>query len=307
MSRSEYLLSKKYYRKILLSSGFLSGFLLIFVRFFLVPYLSNQPVQDFTSIFNAVIDNLFAALASSLSITLIILWLLPNPRDDSNVIESAELISVLRESLNKTNYFWYSGHTARWTCSQTLPYLAAEARARDITIRVYITIIDPDNNKACQRYADLRNKIGIEKSDPEVLRKKHRLELFSAIISAYSWKSREPRLQLEMSLSDKVSIFRIDLSSKSAIVTTPGARKPALKFDSSSSFYNLFLEEVNSVHSQSRLLPTEKRLSLRNRIPEADTIGNFLESLSLNTSDLTNDDLISIAKMALAGENPYPN
>jgi len=307
MSESEYLFSKKYYRRILFASGLSTAIALIATRFFIIPYFTKQPVQDFTSILSAIIDNLFAALVSSLAITLLILWLLPasSKSTDTNIVEPAELKSVLRESLTQTSYFRYSGHTARWTCAKTLPYIVSEARARDTTIQVYVTILDPDDKRACERYALLRNRIGIEAQEPEYLRKKHRLELFAAIVSAYSWRAEEPRLDLEIGLSDKVSIFRVDLSSKAAVVTTPGVRKPALKFDSDSPFYNLFREDVISLHEQSRILPALrgipfKQLNLSNT-------KKILQDLGVDLSDLVDADINKVADMARTAENPYPN
>jgi hypothetical protein len=306
MSESEKFLSKKYYRRILLASGLSTAIALIAIRFFVIPYFTKQPVQDFTSIINAIIDNLFAALVSSLAVTLLILWLLPtSSKSNVNVVEPYELKSVLQESLVETSYFRYSGHTARWTCAVTLPYIVSEARARDTTIQVHITILDPDDKRACGRYALLRNRIGVEEQEPEYLRKKHRLELFAVIVSAYSWRAEEPRLDLEIGLSDKVSIFRVDLSSKAAIVTTPGVRKPALKFDSGSSFYNLFREDIISLHEQARILPKLpgipfQQLNLNNT-------KKILQGLGLDLSDLIDEDIDNIANMARKAENPYPN
>lgn len=307
MSQSDYLFSNRYYRRILLASGLLALFALLIIRFFLVPYFSGQQIEDSSYIISAVVDNLFIALVSSLLISVLIFWLLPISSEASNaiVVEPASLKSVLKESIADTNYFLYSGHTARWTCAVTLPYLASEAATRDTTIQIHLTILDPEDKQACNRYAILRNRIGVEKKAPAALMQKHRLELLSTIVSVYAWKVQEPRLDLEIGLSNNVSIFRVDLSAQSAVVTTPGIRKPALLFPSESPFYNLFREDVISLHEQSRILPDVDGTALE-QLDVANT-RKLLKELGLEVSSFSDDDMKEIATLAHTANNPYLN
>lgn len=305
MKESGSLLTNKYRRRIFFASGITALVALVSMRFFIIPYFANQPVQDFSSIINAILDNLMVALVSGISVTALILWLTPPDlrKADVEVIESAELKNVLSEALKQTSEFWYAGHTARWTCSVTLRQLKSEAELEGVSKKIHITILDPTDLKACQRYAKLRNRLQIEKEPVSSLEAKHQLELYSTIVSAYVWRTEAPLLDIEIGLSDKVSIFRVDLSSNAAIVTTPGTRKPALKFSSGSTFYKLFREEVILNHLQSRLLPLNV-IGVPFKQLDIDNTRRLLTSLIPNL-DLDDREIEEIIRIAKKAENPY--
>lgn len=307
MPDSTDLLSTKYHRRILFASGIAALLAIGSLRFFIIPYFTKQPIQDLPSIISSILDSLMVALISSMVITALVLWLIPPSRQKAlvKIIQPFELKDTLADALVQTTEFWYKGHTARWFRSITLPQLASDARSENVSKIIYLTILDPSNTRVCEYYAQYRQRLrSASKNDPWTA-KRTRIELLATILSVYVWQSQEPSLNITIALTDKVSHFRVDLTSSMAIITKEDSREPALSCDSGSLFYRSYREDVLMSFQQSRQLPRNvKALSFSDM--NNNNTKDLLNELNLDTSDFTDRDIAEIISLAKRPENPYP-
>jgi hypothetical protein len=306
MENTEQLLRSKYQRRWFYISGVAAFVAVISIRFFILPYFSGEQPQGVLVIVNSILDNLTAALVAGLATTSIILWLTPPQQSRAlvKIVEPVELKKTLKDALTQTNEFWYRGHTARWTRCVTVPQLAAEARAENISKNVYVIIIDPHNITVCDYYSRYRQRLRSATKSEQWTAKKVQLELIGTIVSAYAWQAQEPSLNISMALSDKVSLFRVDLTATSAVITQEDTREPALRCDADSIFYKAFREDVIMTYQQSRILPKAQGVPFNDL-----TISNvraLLNDLGFVGMGLNDDDLMRVIAIARDAVNPYP-
>lgn len=269
---------------------------LICLRYFVLPAIyRGQAGADVSpySAFSSLLDNFIVALISSIVVTSLLLWLSPSVKEMAQltvVQPGRELKSILNEDVKNCSEFWYRGHTAKWTRTVTIPALAKEAREERATKKIYIIILDPDNESSCRLLADLDHRRNPTVTIPDRLKFIKR-ELIMAILSAYLWKEREPLLDIHVSLNNKFSLFRIDLYSKSAIVTRSSPNDSALRYSSDSDFYRAFKEELNISFRQAKQLPDvdAEGVTFDNlTVPAARTL---LTKIGINTAAIPDDEL----------------
>jgi hypothetical protein len=300
------VLASKYQKRLFFGSAFLAFFSLIITRFFIIPYLSGKPIEGISGIINAILDNLLVALVTSISITLLLLWLTPQNAEAAvmEVVDSPRISEILQRGRDRATEYWYKGNTGRYFRSVTLPELAKEARLENATKNVFLIILDPRDNNACEYYALFRQRLRSAKKDKPWSGLRVQLELNSTIVSAYAWKAQEPALNITVALVDVVSLFRIDFSSRLTVITREDERQPALMCEANSLFYLSYREDLFVSLQQAKILPNNV-MGVPLQYLDVTNTRQLVTDLGLdsqNLSDSAIDEIITLSKQA---ENPY--
>ena len=299
-------ISNRYKRRVFFAGAFIACIALIAIRFFIVPYFSGQPPANLETILNSIVDNLLVALVASIAITLLALWLTSPSVEIAvmKVVEPIQIRETLQEALYHTNEWWYRGQTGRHFRSVTLPKLAEGARSEKVSRSVYLIILDPSDPEICRRYADYRNSLITARKDRSWTAQRVQLELNATIVSAYAWQAEQPLLDVTVALLTTVPLFRIDFSSRLALITREDPQEPALRCDEGTFFYKAYREDLRFSLQQSRQLPrTDKGIPIS--MLDANSLELLLVAVGLNSQNLDKADLQRIVSLVKRAENPY--
>jgi hypothetical protein len=304
-------LSNPYRRRQFFALGVATFVALLAVRFFILPWLWGQHLPSAGEIVDKILDGFLVAIATSMITAAVLSWLTPSEEMAEIMIMNPgiELKRLLENDLRGTRSFWYKGHTGKWTRSETLPRLAREARATRSTKDIRIVILNPNNDGACRQLANLDAE-----RDPKVDTSSQvsyiKKQLLATVLAAYVWREKEPLLQIAVALHNEFSLFRIDLTDQSAIVTRSSPRDLAIRYSFQSDFYRSFLEEVRvSFNRSKRLREVDARGIDINRLTEK-TARDLLAMLELDPAEVLGvgeDALADVIKMVREDENRYPD
>lgn len=298
----EKLLKSNYSRKVFyfISTLFLGS--LIIIRFFVFPQFNVE--VGTASIINNILDSLVSTWITTVLIASILFWLTPRVVQESqmDVVEPRQIEELLTLARDSDEY-WYSGNTARYTRTVTLPELARRAEASNFTRRIKIQILDPTNDETLISYVNYRNRVRSGKKDPWTL-DRVRIEILATILYIYLLKKTVPLLEVELGFKNSVSFFRIDLSKKVAVITKEDSREPALKCDSGTFFFNSYLEELRYNLNTSKKLDTTVKGISYDELNNLPVIQDLLNKLGI---DITIDTkmLDGIRESILEAKNPY--
>lgn len=306
MSDKGNLLLSPHTRKWFFVSGITTLLVFVGIRYFVIPHFYPDVKLNFFAITSIIVDNFIVALVSALSISLIILWLNPPAlgRAVVKVVGPFELKNVLNNAFGDIKEFWYVGHTAKWTRSVTLKKLSNYAKNNNVSIDVFIVILDPNSNSSSCYNAEFHKRFVSKYKNIESLIRKNNIELFTTIVSLFSWKQEQPLLNIQLALTDKVSLFRIDLYSKFALITQADPRAPGLKYEMGSLFYNSYREEARIRFHQSRKISDSINGVSFNELNH-DKVKKLLSSLEFNISDISNSEIDEIIDKARNPKSPY--
>jgi len=308
MSGPASLLSSSYRRRQFFVFTALALLALGFARFYLLPTLFGARPVSWIDILGALLDSFIVALAASGATLAFLSWITPPAvrRARLRVVEPGDLKRTLRDALKGTREFWYRGHTARWTRSVTLPFLAAQAREEKSAVEVYLIISDPNDARVCRTYAEFghQRRPGDQEKpwDPRRVQQ----ELYATILSAYVWMAEEPLLTVSVALSSQATLFRVDLSSSAVVITTPYPRDPAMLAVSASSLYKSFREDLRVTFQQCRVLPRDRIAPRRVNLTQP-VVSELLQMLGFDSASLTPEDLGTILKTVQQPASPYPD
>jgi hypothetical protein len=170
-------------------------------------------------------------------------------------------------------------------------------------------ILDPNNDGACQQLANLDAE-----RDPKVntsLRVAYiKKQLLATILVAYAWQEKEPLLRIAVALHNEFSLFRIDLTDQSAVITRSSPRDLALRYSSQSDFYRSFSEEVRVSFDRSKRLPEVAAHSIDLKRLTEKTARELLTKLELDPAKirgLGEGALADVIKMVRENENRFPD
>ncbi|MGM0857678.1 MAG: hypothetical protein ACQEW0_11415 [Pseudomonadota bacterium] len=231
--------------------------LLITANYYLLPkafvYFGGVYEGAVPSFFN----NIIALLGSSLLASGFFWFVTPSGLDSSdvNVIASHDVKSMLNTMLDKTERFYYYGHTARWNRAVAFPKILETANDSRTTKYIEVIILDPDSEDACSFYASFGHANRVKgrkvKSTRDV-----RLELLTTILDCLRL-NKSPFINFELSVTNKVAISRLDISDNALIMTKPYPGDPALHFPKDTFFYASYKEEFNIAKQQCRKINME--------------------------------------------------
>lgn len=300
----EQILLSKYARKIFY---FITGtlfILILLIRLLFIPKVSMYLNEELTTIFNTILDAILSTGISAVIIASLAFWLTPRVviKSQMDIINPKEIKDYLKKA-RETDEYWFEGGTGRFTRSKTIPEMAINARHSNFSKKIVLILINPNNDKVCSSYVDYRNRIksGIKK---EWNHNKLKKEILATIVSAYSWKKEQPLLEVTIGLIDHYSMFRIDLSTKLAVITKEDTSEPALMCEEETFFFKSYLEDLRLSLRQSNILNKDIEGIPFNELNEV-KIRKFINSLEFNTSTLDDDDFYDILNLVKEGENPY--
>jgi hypothetical protein len=276
------------------------------LRFVLLPKLMGPHALSPWETTGKILDAFLTALIASVVITLLREWLTPEYMQSAaiEVIEPFRIAETLRLALEKTDEWWYRGHSGRHFRAVTLPKLAEDARARSITIAIRLQILDPTDDATCARYANYRLSLASATEGAPWTKQRARNELIATILSAYAWKAEIPRLDFKIALFDNLSLFRIDLSSRLALITKEAKQEPALKCDEESIFYTSFRQDLVLGFEQAKALPDNVAcVPLRDLTLEH--VRRFINDVGFGNLNMDDSVLREITAIAKTAKNPY--
>jgi hypothetical protein len=308
MASPDDLLTNPYYRRQYLGLGVVALVALALIRFLLLPQLFGEALPTPYGVLTDLADSFLVAVAASVATLGFLLWAVPPSvrSADVSIVPPAHLKQVLDSALAGTQEFWYRGHTARWTRAVTLPRLAAEARRERRSKRVYLIISDPGDRTVCEYYAGFAHHARPgDRSDAWDARRSQ-IELYGTIVSAYVWQAEEPLMDVNIALSDKASLFRVDLTSKAAIITTPHPRDPAVAYSAGGHLYGAVLEDLHVLYRQCRTLPKPVP-AVRLEQLDARAVRSMLAGLGFDVEPLSPAEVDQIVAIARRPDNPYPH
>lgn len=277
--------------------------ILLVINFYILPIYFESPttlLKTLTDVFN----NFTALLISSLFGILFLYVLTPKVMSKSEIIklEPRDLKNNLEEILRDADFYYYYGHTARWTRSVTLPKLYEYALNKKITKEINITILDPNNEELLNYFKAYGHG---ERDKGNVINniKDLKKELLLTILISLMY-DKKSFFKVNLYLSSKVSLFRFDLSDKAVILTKPNPLDPALKVYNGTFFYQSYKEEIKISQEQSRKLDFNK-IQILNKEICIDDFKEISRKLDLNTNDLNNNDIKEILSNINNLKKPY--
>lgn len=222
----------------------------IFANYYLLPKMFTYFGSVYEGAIPSFVNNLIALLGSSFIASGFVWFVTPSGigNSDVNVIASHDIKDALSTMLNKTERFSYYGHTARWNRAVTFPKILEQAKDLRITKHIDLIIIDPDNEAACKLYASFghadRKKGRKIQSITDV-----RIELLTTFLCCFEI-NKSPFIEIDLYVTDRVSISRFDISDNALILTKPYQGDPALYFPKNTFFYSSYKEEFNIAKRQ---------------------------------------------------------
>lgn len=298
------LLETTHRRRLVFASAIATLIALLSIRFFLIPYLTNKPFVAIDEIAALIIDNLLVALISSMVVTFLVLWLVPPSRRNTaiEVVEPQRMREVLQEAHKGTHEWWYRGAIGRHFRTSTLPQLAREAKAEKISKRIHLLVLDP--RLANKYFALTRTRLTVEEKNKSWTEESIKLEIYATILTTYAFKATEPSLEIEVGLLNTLSVYRVDLSSKLALITTEGIKDSAIKCDENSFYYQTYREDLLLSFQQSTALPTNvKGIPLEKLNVSLTKV--LLNELGINNNDLSDKNIEEIINKIQKVRNPY--
>lgn len=278
---------------------------IILCRFFVLPSLAGPKFPSPWETTGHILDVFLAALLASVAVTSLREWLSPAMETAMmEIIEPYRIREVLRQALEKTGEWCYRGHSGRHFRAVTLPLLAEDARARNIAITIRLQILDPSDAQTCLNYANYRRSLSSAAEAPPWTPERARDELIATIMSAYAWKAKMPRLDVKVALMSTLSLFRVDLSSRVALITKEAKQEPAIKFDEGTIFYTTFRDDLALSFQQAKSLPDSVQCVPLEELTVA-CAKQLILDLGFGTLNLDAAAVQKIISIAQAKKNPY--
>jgi hypothetical protein len=310
--KSSELLSNPYHRRWFFALGVATFVALLGVRFFIFPWAWGQQLPSTLDIVNTTLDGFLVAIVTGMITAAVFSWLTPSEKEMAEIMiiqPGRELKRLLGDDLRGTRTFWYKGHTGKWTRSVTLPRLASEARATRSTKDIRIVILDPNNDGPCRQLAnfDAMRDPKIDTSSQVTYIKK---QLLATVLAAYAWRGKEPLLQIAVGLHNEFSLFRIDVTDQSAIVTRSSPRDLTVRYSSRSDFYTTFCEETRVSFDRSKRLREVDAHNFDFEHLTEKTARELLTMLELDLAKILGsgeDALADIIKIVREEESRYPD
>lgn len=231
--------------------------IMIIANYYLLPEAFVYFGVVYDGAIPAFINNLIALLGASLLASGFFWFVTPSGLDSSdvNVIASHDIKGVLRSMLDRTERFSYSGHTGRWNRKVTFPKILEKANDSRSTKYIDLIIIDPDDEDACRFYASFGHGNRKKGRNIQSIRDV-RIELLTTFLCCFE-SNKSPFIKFDLSVTDKVSISRLDISDSAILLTKPYHGDPALYFPKNTFFYASYKEEFNIAKLQCRKIDVD--------------------------------------------------
>lgn len=213
------------------------------------------------------------------------------------------------EARKKTEHWYFKGGTGTYLRAKTLPSCVEAARSSRRAIMFRIEIIDPTNERACERYESFRRSVSSEPdgTGDTWYQGRARLESFATVVAACWNRQQYQPLDIRLGLTDVVSTFRYDMSSEYLIVTTEDSDLPGLLVPRGKPLFDAYGVELHNSFEQARIVPLERtdRMPLSDD-PTTDEVRKLLEALDLRPErPLDEKEAAIVVQKAFHAKNPY--
>jgi hypothetical protein len=283
-----------------------------------LPYYETPPPENtnqiitiikdplWITITSRILDSLFVSLTVTVGIGLFVFYIeIPDDEKKFEIIESFKLNELFEKERNHTEIWYFSGGLGRYTRSKTIPELSRISKNSNQHKTLKIQVIDPTNETVCNKYASYRNSLKSSNKNPNKWTKTYvRQEITSTIILAMLFKSTNPLLDLFICLKNNFSTLRIDLSSKTGIITKEDPKEPALVCRENSFLYRTYKEEILQTFKEYKSINTTLNFTYDFETLKVEDIEQIARLLEINDG-LTNEDFSNIYNLIKENNNPY--
>lgn len=246
------------------------------------------------------------SLTVTISIALFVFYIeTPEEEKKFEIVEAFKLSEIFDKEMGGTNLWYFSGGLGRHTRAVTIPVLAARARKINQQVELKLQVINPDDVELCKRYADYRRglKSASDYQDKWTVSFVRR-EILATIICALLYKWKDPLLDVSICLKNNFSTLRIDLGSKSAIITKEDPKEPALICREESFLYRSYKSELQQTFKHFKQVNFDFQGSFKIAKLTGDEVSEILLNLGMKNG-LTTSDSDAIAIIIKENHNPY--
>ncbi len=248
-------------RRWFFTSLLLAATVIILVRFLVFP--ETRDAADWESTVGAVLDNLLAAVVTSLAIGLTYVLLLPSPAAEQvEVIQSGMISGAIEAAARDCTRWHIRARTASYFVRKILPLLRDNALRAGGSIHIKLQLLDPRNDEALEAYAVYRsNRPG---ASAVWNAERVRTEIFSTILAAAAYRNEAPRLDIEVGFSPDFWVLSMDLSDDVVFVTGQNKGEPCLRILRTSPLFSGWREDFDAGYSMCRVIrPSAPGVRLR--------------------------------------------
>ncbi|WP_221390164.1 hypothetical protein [Dyadobacter sp. NIV53] len=308
------LLKHKSSRSIFLISIGLILLVILIIRFFVLP--NFEPIvpdsgiiprdPKWLTIVSRIFDSAFVSLTVTVCIGLFLFHIeLPDEEKKFEIIESFKINELFEKERNQTEIWYFTGGLGRYTRTSTIPEIAKIAQRTNEHKSIKIQIIDPTDESICIKYANFRRGLNSASKNNSIWNKEYvRHECTATVVSAIIYKCNYPLLDLSICLKNNFSTLRIDLSSKTAIITKEDPKEPALICREGSFLYRTYKEEILQTFKEYKPINTSINFPYQLQTLTTENVHDIINQLNLD-SGLTVNDYEKITEILRSTEKPY--
>ena len=204
----------------------------------------------------AILQSTATTLVASLFVALMVLLYLPSGSDakELSLVDPGEISRLLRTAAQTSRSWFFSGGSGRFLRATTLPALLKTARDQHVAVTLRAILYDPTNEQLCERYATYRRDSAKELGESIWTVEKVRVEILATLFELYRARQMTDALDLDVALSETMSVLRYDISDFYAVATTEGKDAPAIRADVGSHYYESYRRVVHDQIGQGRRL-----------------------------------------------------
>lgn len=300
------VLNKRHNAKIFWWAVIPTILLLITLRYYVVPThaVIDRNILNFIE---SVLDNIIAGIITTIAIGAFLFHIRPKPELDAKFISSKKFNSYFSSLLDADPDEWYfRGGFGRYLRSEVLPKLNQIASG-GTTVKVYAQLLNPANDKLCELHMDLRNSTSQTKTRELWTVNMVKANLYATIVVASIYESKNAYLDISVHLIDFFSSDRIDISSKSGIITKDDRKMPGLIFQKESPHYDAYKTDLNITKRQAvdQVKPLQKSQNYELGYLTEDNVKEILGELNFSENNFKKEDYGLIVKLSNDLKNPY--
>jgi len=299
------ILSRPQFRKNAVLILLLSIFALICSRYLILPIFEAHLKATPSQFVAKLLEDLSTSITVTLAISIIVWWLTPKSEENARVIvlDASELKREFKSALDRSDWWWFYGGCGRYFRSAVLNYMAARATADSSNKSLRAIILDPGNARLCEQHADYRAATSQGRNDGNWTASRVKCELLATIVLCLRAQQSNGLLHLQISVSDRFSTFRADISNSAAIETREDPKAPALKFPESSDFYRALKTEYEMLAKQSRNISDPDRVC--KNVVDIVTLQDAIDKLALPGVAVTAAEYDAIWALINDPKNPH--
>ncbi|MFS2213733.1 hypothetical protein ACCD08_04425 [Telluria sp. Tellsp104] len=299
------ILSRPQFRRNAVFALLLSIFGLACTRYLILPIFEAQLKATPSQFLAKILEDLSTSITVTFVISIIVWWLTPKSAENAKVIvlDASELKREFKSALDRSDSWWFYGGCGRYFRSAVLSTMASRATADSSNKSLRAIILDPGNARLCEQHADYRAATSQGRNDGNWTTSRVKCELLATIVLCLRTQQSNGLLHLQISVSDRFSTFRADISNSSAIETREDPKAPALKCPESSDFYKALKTEYEMLARQSRQITDPDRVC-RN-VADVASLKYAVEKLDLPGVTVTAAEYNTILALINDPKNPH--